>query len=291
MDDLYSFFLQGRNTRPIHKWHHYFEVYERYLEPFRLRQPTLLEIGVENGGSLEMWRRYFGPRCRLYGLDIDPTARRHEDVATRMYIGDQKDRALLRQVVREAGPFDIVIDDGGHTAEQTIVTFEELYPHLTEQGVYIVEDTHTALWGGAFMDRPDGQSFLHYAFARCVELMQWTGRRENFPVLGTDQNGGLAASAGAFCRSTKAVNFFDSMVVFERARRPVPRHERRSAAPVAVPVPIDQGTGKAPPAPASQVMTLPGFIAAAPAGLGAGAAEPPAQSGKQGGGAFDPFPS
>ena len=129
--------------------------------------------------------------------------------------------------MREIGRPDVVIDDGGHTANQQITAFEELYPALSATGLYFVEDTHTSLWRGQFMDRQDQQSFLQYSFARCAQLMEWTGRQENFQVLGTEQNVTLANAVSTFCRTTKAITFFDSMIVYERARRRVPRHVRR----------------------------------------------------------------
>src|ERR1700722_8993323 len=112
MNDLYSFFVQRRNTRPMHRWHHYFEVYERLFQPMRDRNITLLEIGVQGGGSLEMWRAYFGDSARIYSIDIDPNAKRNEDIATRVFIGDQADRQFLRDVRRQIGTADIIIDDG-----------------------------------------------------------------------------------------------------------------------------------------------------------------------------------
>jgi hypothetical protein len=226
MNDLYSFFVQRRSTRPMHKWHHYFEIYERYFAPMRHRNPTILEIGVQDGGSLEMWRAYFGDGARIYGMDSTPASTRHEDIATRMFIGDQGNRQFLQEVRRQIGIADIVIDDGGHRASQQIASFEVLYPMLSDTGVYLVEDTHTALWGGPFNDLRDGQTFLTFAAARCAELMDWTGRPQNFQQLMTDQNELLADKASPFCRSTKAISFYDSIVVFERARRVVPRHEK-----------------------------------------------------------------
>ncbi len=228
MNDLYAFFLQGRNQRRIDKWHHYFEIYERHLSRLRAASPTMLEIGVERGGSLEMWRQYFGGSARIYGLDVNPAARRHEDIATRIFIGDQADRGGLRDMLAQTGPLDLVIDDGGHTANQQITAFEEIYPTLGENGIYLVEDTHTSLWGGSFMDRPDGQSFLQFAFARCAELMEWTGRFANFQALGNrDAARALEASASLFCRTTKSISFYDSVIVFERGRRQPPLHEVR----------------------------------------------------------------
>jgi capsular polysaccharide biosynthesis protein len=225
--ELFSFYIGQAHSRPIHKWHHYFDIYERHLARFRTVRPTVVELGVEQGGALEMWRAYFGPECRLFGIDPAPDAKQYEDVATGIFVGDQRDPAFLGDVLREIGRPDVVINDGAHTAAQQIAAFELFYPALSENGVYIVEDTHTALWGATFMDRPDGQSFLGHAFMRCAELMSWTGNVENFEVLGTDRGVGLWNRASEFCRMTQEISFFDSMIVFERGRRTVPRHDRR----------------------------------------------------------------
>jgi hypothetical protein len=226
MNDLFSFFAQRRNTRPMHKWHHYFEVYDRLFTPFRFSNPTVLEIGVQGGGSLEMWRWYFGDAARIYGMDVDPNSRRNEDVATKVFVGDQGDRNFLRDVRRQIGVADIVIDDGAHMANQQIASFEELYSMLSENGVYIVEDTHTAVWGGRYNDRQDGQTILSFAFNCCARLMEWSGRPEHFQQLMTDQNVQLTDKVSEFCRTTQSISFHDSLIVFERGRRMVPRHEQ-----------------------------------------------------------------
>ena len=228
MNDLYAFFQQGRNQRRIDKWHHYFEIYERHLARLRASSPTLLEIGVQGGGSLEMWRQYFGQSAHIYGMDIDPAVQRHEDIATKIFIGDQANPAFLRDVLAQSGPLDLLIDDGGHTANQQITSFETIYPTLAENGIYLVEDTHTSLWGGRYMDRADGQSFLQYATRLCAELMDWTGKIANFPALGDRQTAqALHAAASLFCRTTKSISFYDSVIVFERGRRLVPSREER----------------------------------------------------------------
>ena len=227
MNDLYSFYAQHRNTRVMHKWDNYFAVFERFLAPIRRTNPLVLEIGIQLGGSSEMWRDYFGHATRIFAIDVDPGAKRHEDIVTKVFIGDMQDRGFLRSVLQEIGQPDVIIDDGGHTANQQITAFEELYPAVSENGIYIVEDTHTSLWRGQYMDRQDQQSFLQFSFARCAQLMEWTGKPENFRVLGTDQNESLPNSVSEFCRTTKAISFFDSMIVYERERRRVPRHTRR----------------------------------------------------------------
>ena len=60
----------------VNKWKHYFEIYDRHLSRFRDREITVLEIGVAGGGSLEIWRKYFGPKAKIVGLDINPDCSR-----------------------------------------------------------------------------------------------------------------------------------------------------------------------------------------------------------------------
>ena len=119
LGDLYRLFMEPtQRTRRLHKWHHYFPVYERFIAPFRGRRVTLLEIGVQQGGSLELWRAYLGPAARIVGIDVDPACAAHGAAGTQVFIGDQADPAFLRRVLAEVGPPDLVIDDGGHTANQ-----------------------------------------------------------------------------------------------------------------------------------------------------------------------------
>ena len=90
----------------------------------------VLEFGVSQGGSLEMWKEYFGPGVRLFGVDINPECRRFEEDGVRILIGDQGDRDFLRSIAKTLPPIDILIDDGGHMVEQQIATFEELFPRV-----------------------------------------------------------------------------------------------------------------------------------------------------------------
>jgi len=66
-----------RDNRLIHKWMHYFDVYHRHFERFRGQPIVLVEFGVSQGGSLQMWRDYFGDQATIYGVDIDERWGRH----------------------------------------------------------------------------------------------------------------------------------------------------------------------------------------------------------------------
>ena len=106
----------------------------------------MLEIGVYRGGGLELLRHYLGDQAVIVGIDIDQEAARVAGDDFAVEIGDQEDPEFLARVADRHGPFDIVIDDGGHSMRQQITSVEVLFPLLADGGVYIVEDCHTSYW-------------------------------------------------------------------------------------------------------------------------------------------------
>ena len=156
---LRSYFDSHLEGNGIYKWNHYFEIYERHLAKFVNRDVRLCEIGVYSGGSLEMWRDYLGQRCRLYGIDIEPACKSYENEYIKICIGDQSDRSFWKTFREETPTLDVLIDDGGHTVAQQIVTLEETLPYLNPGGVYICEDVH-GVWNG----------FAHYVARSCPQL-------------------------------------------------------------------------------------------------------------------------
>ena len=141
-DPLRSYFDSVSEGPGIWKWLHYFEIYHRHLARFVGRSPALVEVGVYSGGSLGMWRHYFGDGAHIHGVDIQPDCRAYEGPGTSIHIGDQGDREFWRAFRERVPPVDVLIDDGGHQPEQQIVTLEEMLPHLKPGGVFICEDVH-----------------------------------------------------------------------------------------------------------------------------------------------------
>ena len=154
----YNSFL--RSPYKTLKVNSYFPVYDYLLENYRDRNVTFVEIGVLGGGSLFMWRDFLGPKARIIGVDLNPAAKKWEDHGFEIYIGSQSDRSFWNQFCEKVGKIDVVLDDGGHTYEQQIVTVEELAPSITEGGIIIVEDTHTSYMSGF---GPRKYTFINYA--------------------------------------------------------------------------------------------------------------------------------
>lgn len=176
------FFFGNKAGRPLDKWPHYFPLYERYLDRFVGTPARVLEIGVFRGGGIDLLSDYLGSDAHLVGFDIDPTARDLTDPRFPVFIGDQSDPEALLRVNDEHGPFDVIIDDGGHTVGQQITSAEVLFPLLNDDGVYLIEDVHTSFWDEyrdvgdtSFLDwvRERMDDVNAYHFSTQAELNTW----------------------------------------------------------------------------------------------------------------------
>lgn len=219
-------------SRPyrMHRWDHYIPIYERHFSRFRGRPVNVLEIGVQEGGGLWMWHKYFHPESTIHGVDINPDCARPALPGVRVYIGDQADPNFWMKFRTWTGTLDIVIDDGGHTMNQQITAFDSIYPTMAPDGVYLVEDTHTSLWGGRFQDVEDFLgpcTFMGKAHEDTLALMEWSGKEANFFPLMHESRGVLDGSVSEFCRTTQSIHFYDSIVVYERGPRTAPGHALR----------------------------------------------------------------
>lgn len=140
----------------IHKWIHYLSAYAEQFERFRNRPTRFLEIGVSHGGSLELWRKYLGPSAIIFGIDINPNCAVLNGRGGEVRIGSQIDTDFLKSVISDMGGVDVVVDDGSHVAAHQNATFDYLFPLLAVNGLYVVEDLHTAYWpthGGGYRRR------------------------------------------------------------------------------------------------------------------------------------------
>lgn len=137
----------------------YFKSYEHFFSSFRGKEITFVEIGVLGGGSLFMWRDFFGPKARIIGVDLNPKAKKWESEGFEIYIGSQSDEKFWKDFKKNIGGIDIVLDDGGHTYDQQIITTESLIDVINDGGIIVVEDTHTSYMNGF---GPKKFTFLNY---------------------------------------------------------------------------------------------------------------------------------
>jgi hypothetical protein len=198
---LWSDFLTN-DKKIINKWKHYFPVYERHFKDFVYKPVTFIEIGCGLGGSLQMWKRYFGPHARIIGIDIDPECKKFEEDQVEVYIGQQQDRQFLQRLIDDVGTPDIVLDDGSHVMSHIIDSFQFLYPKVAKNGVYLVEDLHTAYW-----DEYEGGLRKRSTFIElCKNLIDELNADHSRDALAPTE----------FTKTTLSMHFYDSIVVFER---------------------------------------------------------------------------
>jgi cephalosporin hydroxylase len=140
VNPLALYFKNHTKGRGIWKYEHYLDIYHRFFSKFVGKEVHVVEVGIFSGGSLDMWKSYFGSKCKVFGIDIREECKAYADDRVEIFIGDQADRAFWKSFKEKVPPVDIIIDDGGHLPEQQIVTLEEMLPHLRPGGIYLCED-------------------------------------------------------------------------------------------------------------------------------------------------------
>ncbi len=193
------------------KWEPYFDVYEQHLSRFVGTDVGLIEIGVQGGGSLEMWRKWLGDRSRILGIDIDADCARHDTSEFGILIGSQTDKKVWDSATSKIGAVDVIIDDGSHFMQDQIKTFEIAFPSLREGGIYIVEDCHTSYmreYGGS---GGDPSTFIEYA-KTYVDVLNRTWWEQ--PNVEGDRRCDIASGLSG-------LYFHDSMVIFEKGGKKV----------------------------------------------------------------------
>ena len=212
MNELEEYF-RNNNDKLINKWMHYFDVYDRHFRQFKGKEIVVLEIGVFQGGSLQMWKKYFGDKAKIYGVDINPNCKALEEENVEIFIGSQSDRKFLRKVKESIPPIDILIDDGGHTMLQQIITFEELFGHVKEDGVYLCEDLHTSyqvFYGGGHIRNG---TFIEYSKNFIDYINAYHSEQRGLKV-------------NEFTRSVNSLHYYDSILVVEKRKMLPPTHMR-----------------------------------------------------------------
>jgi hypothetical protein len=210
MANFFTEYLKTTDDRLLSKWTQYFDTYTRELTRFRQRPVSFLEIGVFRGGSIPMWKAFFPEGSRLTFIDIDPDCARHAEPGTTVEIGNQADPAFLAELAEKHGPFDVILDDGSHVCAHQIASFENLWPHITEGGVYMVEDCHTSYWPGFGGGYRNEASWIEYAKRLTDRMHSWyTDQDALFPF-------------DEIARELHSVRFYDSITVAEKRQKTEP---------------------------------------------------------------------
>ncbi len=198
---------ENHNERSLNKWTHYIEIYEQFFSKYRNSEIVFLEIGIAHGGSLQMWRKYFGEKALIIGVDVNPECKKFEEENTKIYIGSQEDIVFLEWLKKEIPKVDVLLDDGGHTMKQQNTTFNVLFEHIKENGIYVCEDLHTSYWkdyGGGYKKK---SSFIEFSKKFIDNLHAWHATKKDKLKM---QN--------FITDSVFAVHYYDSMIILEKRK-------------------------------------------------------------------------
>lgn len=199
--------------RLLNKWESYLEIYESFFSKYRDQEIVFLEIGVAHGGSLQMWRTFFGEKALIIGVDVNPECKQFEEGNTKIFIGSQEDEKFLNYLKAQIPPLDILLDDGGHTMKQQITTFNGLFNHIKENGLYVCEDLHTSYfkrYGGGYKKK---SSFIEFSKNFIDNLHGWhegiDNRRKMFNYIS---------------KSVFGLHFYDSILIIEKRKIEEPKN-------------------------------------------------------------------
>ena len=203
-------YFNNNPDRLIHKWTHYFEIYEELFSRFKGKKINILEIGLFQGGSIQMWQRYFGEDVQYFGVDINPNCEQFEDKNVKVLIGSQTDEKFLKNLVETLPEMDIIIDDGGHMMNQQILTFKHLYNLVKDDGIYLCEDVCTSYWseyGGGYKNK---STFIEFS----KQLIDKQNAFYSKTVL---------LKPDDFTYSNTSITFYDGIVAFHKKKRQKPK--------------------------------------------------------------------
>ncbi len=152
-------------------FHRYTEVYQKYFDRYQFEPTKLLEVGIDKGGSLRMWRSFLGKGSTVIGIDINPS---NEPFAIQADVANRSNWPKIHNALLNHIPLDVVIDDGAHYTAAAVLCFENLFPYLKPDGLYIVEDLH-AYWDPTI--NPPGPNFFDY-LQRLVHRLNDHGKHQ-----------------------------------------------------------------------------------------------------------------
>jgi uncharacterized coiled-coil protein SlyX len=203
------------------KWSSYLDEWDWLFAPYRDREIRILEIGIQNGGSLEIWGKYFSNASKIIGCDINPKCEQlhFSDSRITVILGDANSDDCENKINQVMSKLDIIIDDGSHKSSDIVRSFGRYFPHLNDDGIYIVEDLHTSYWPefeGGLNNPLSAMAF----FKRLVDLINYEHWRNNRPRESTlkpfEESFDIDFINSDFCR-IHSIEFMNSLCVIKKA--------------------------------------------------------------------------
>ena len=179
------------------KHKNYFPIYDEIFAKYKNTPITFVEVGVLHGGSLFMWRNFFGESARIIGIDLNPAALKWNNFNFEIYIGNQGDPNFWLNFYSAVGPIDVLLDDGGHTNKHQIITSLSSVSNINDGGLLVIEDTHTSFFKD--FGNPSRYSFLEFT---------------KFQIQALYNSDNRISTVGALKNKIRKISYFDGIVAF-----------------------------------------------------------------------------
>jgi len=202
MNDLLKLF-QENTGRYIHKAPSYLEIYDKLFSRYRGKDVVMVEIGIDHGGSLELWKKYFGDNSLIVGVDKNDYTPYFDQVGIQTYQCLQDDIVALEDFKATYPKVDIILDDGSHYGKDQIASFNSLFPHVSKDGIYIVEDLHASYYASHDGGLKRDGTFIEFSKDLIDLLNQWSWSEAPFST---------------FCMEAIGIHFYPSVCVIEKGK-------------------------------------------------------------------------
>jgi len=186
------------------KYSTYFDVYSKHLEKFQ-KPITFVEVGVFEGGSLEFWLKVLPKGSKVIGVEFNSEAMNIDLENIEIVIGDQGDSNFWDTFFNKFGKIDVLLDDGGHTNKQQIITVLSALPFMNNQGLILVEDTHFSYMRE--VGNPSKYSFINWA-KFCVDSI-------NERFVNRNSTDYIKQIENKIIQRIISVTFYESIVIFD----------------------------------------------------------------------------
>jgi len=198
LDKSETFKYFKKSDRLSLKWNSYFLVYDKIFRKYKNKKIKFVEIGVANGGSLFIWRKLFGKKAKIIGIDANPYSKKLSRYGFKIYTGDQSDPDFWKKFFKKEGKVDVILDDGGHKNLQQISTVHYTLPYVKDGGMIVVEDMATSYLKKEFYN-PSRFSFINF----CNKIIEFINYR----------SGLIKKKMNFYSKKIYSIEFFDSIVV------------------------------------------------------------------------------
>ena len=165
---------ENKQGKASDKWESYLDFYDQLFMPLKKNPVTILEIGVQNGGSLETYAEYFTNGKKFIGCDINERCGnlKYSDERIAVVVGNANTEKIAREILQLSTDFSIIIDDGSHLSLDVINSFLIYFPAVQPGGIYVIEDTHTLYhqsFGGGISNERSAIAF----FKKLVDVVSY----------------------------------------------------------------------------------------------------------------------